>query len=68
MVDEERAVDIVCLDLNTVSKKIMIEKLITYGLDEQTVRWIENQINNWAQRLLICGAKSSWRSLCSVVP
>ncbi|PKU36833.1 hypothetical protein llap_12863 [Limosa lapponica baueri] len=40
--DERRAVDIVYQDfsrtLETVSHKIPIEKLLKYGLDEQTVR------------------------------
>ncbi|GAB0179502.1 hypothetical protein GRJ2_000415500 [Grus japonensis] len=54
LVDEGKAVDIVYLDLskafNTMSCKISIDKLLMYGLDEQTVRWIENWLNGWAQR------------------
>ncbi|KAK4818869.1 hypothetical protein QYF61_021074 [Mycteria americana] len=46
LVDEGRAVDIVYLDFckafDTVSHKILIKKLLKYGLDEQTVRWTEN--------------------------
>ncbi|KAK4807097.1 hypothetical protein QYF61_018438 [Mycteria americana] len=59
LVDEGRAVDIVYLDFskafNTVSHKILIEKLLTYGLDEQT-------------RVVISGTKSSWRPETSSVP
>ena len=46
LVDEGRAVAIVYLDFgkafDTVSHKIHTEKLLMYGLDEQTLRWIEN--------------------------
>ena len=46
LVDEGRAADIVYLDFskafNTVSDKIIIEKLRKYGLDQQTARCIEN--------------------------
>jgi len=42
MVDKGGAVDIVCLDfrkaLDTVSHKVLIEKLLMRRLDEQTVR------------------------------
>ncbi|KAK4828639.1 hypothetical protein QYF61_000287 [Mycteria americana] len=42
LVDEERAVDIVYLDFskafNTVSCKFLMEKLMRYGLNDQTVR------------------------------
>lgn len=46
LVDEEKVVDIIYLDIrkafDTVSHKILIEKLLMYGVDEQTVKWIEN--------------------------
>ncbi|KAK4829841.1 hypothetical protein QYF61_006851 [Mycteria americana] len=35
----------------TASCKIFIDKLLMYGLDEQTVRWTENWLNGWAQRV-----------------
>ena len=42
LVDEGRAMDIVCLDFHkafdTVSLKILIDKLLIYGPDGQTVR------------------------------
>lgn len=45
LVDEGREVNIVYLDLskdfNTVSHKFLIDKLMKYGLDQQTVRWIK---------------------------
>lgn len=63
LADESRAADTVCLDLNTVFKNIMMEKLITYEWDEPSVRWTENQTNSWAQMVLISDVKSTWRPL-----
>ena len=61
--DEGKAVDIVCLDFSkafdTVSHKILIDKLLMYELDKQIVRQVENWMNGWAQRVVICGTKSN---------
>lgn len=51
LVDEGRAMAIVYLDFSkafhTVSHKILIHKLLKYGLDEETVRWIEKYLSEW---------------------
>jgi len=45
-VDEGRAVDVVCFDFievfDTISHNILLGNLRKCGLDEWTVRWIEN--------------------------
>lgn len=46
---DERTVDIVYLDFkklfDTVSHTDLINKLMKYGLDRQTVRWIQSWLN-----------------------
>ncbi|GAB0176045.1 mitochondrial enolase superfamily member 1 [Grus japonensis] len=53
-VDERRAAEVVYLDFSkafdTVSHNILIGKLRKCGLDEWTVRWMENWLNGRAQR------------------
>ena len=52
-VNEGRAVDVAYLDFSkafeTVSHNILIGKLRKSGLDEWSVRWIENWLNGRAQ-------------------
>jgi len=71
-VDEGRAMDVVYLDFSkafdTVSHNILLGKLRKCGLDEWSVKWIENRLNGRAQRVVISGAESSWRLVTSGVP
>jgi len=71
-VDEGRAVDVVYLDFSkafdTVSHNILLGKLRKCGLDEWSVRCIENWLNGRTQRAVISGAESSWRLVTSAVP
>lgn len=56
-VDEGSAVDIVYLNFSkgfdTVSHNILVKKLRKHGLDERTVRWIEDWLNDRAERIVI---------------
>ncbi|GAB0185994.1 mitochondrial enolase superfamily member 1 [Grus japonensis] len=71
-VDEGRAVDVVYLDFSkafdTVSHNILTSKLRKCGLDERTVRWVQNWLNGRAQRVVVSGAESTWRPVVSGVP
>ena len=71
-VDEGRAVDVVYLDFSkafdTVSHDILLGKLRKCGLDEWSVKWIENWLNGRTQRVVISVAESSWRLVTSGVP
>ncbi|GAB0175534.1 mitochondrial enolase superfamily member 1 [Grus japonensis] len=59
LVDKGRAVDIVYLDFSrvfdAVSHKMLIDKLVMGGMDEQTARGIENWLNGWVPGLVISG-------------
>ena len=63
--------DVVCLDFSkafdTVSLNILLGKPRKCGLDEWSVRWIENWLNGRTQRVVISGAESSWRLVTSGV-
>jgi len=70
-VDEGRAVEAVYLDssktFDAVSHNLLLGKLRKCGLDEWTVRWIENWLNGRAQRVVISGTDCTWRPVTSGV-
>ncbi|CAM5146926.1 unnamed protein product [Eretmochelys imbricata] len=71
-VDMGKAVDVIYLDFSkafdAVSHSILASKLKKYGLDEWTIRWIENWLNCRAQCAVINGSMSSWQLVSSGIP
>jgi len=71
-VGEGKAVGVVCLDFSkafdSVSHNILLGKLRKCGLEEWSVRWIENWLNGRTQRVVISSAESSWTPITSGVP
>ena len=54
---------------DTVSHDTLVAKLRKRGMDEWTVRWVENWLTGRAQRVVIGGTESGWRrSVTSAVP
>jgi len=72
LADERRALNVVYLDFSkafdTVLHKILVEKLLIYGLSEQTVRWLGICLNCQVQRVVISSTKSTWRPVTSCAP
>ncbi|KAF4805398.1 RNA-directed DNA polymerase from mobile element jockey-like protein [Turdus rufiventris] len=72
LVDSGKAVDVVYLDFSkafdTVSHRILLEKLAAHGLDRSTLCCVKNQLDGQAQRVVENSAASSWESVTSGVP
>ena len=68
---EKNAVDLY-LDFmkafDQVSHKRLIHKIKSYGIDEQTVNWIENCLNDRKQKVIVNGAQSEWNNVTSGIP
>ncbi|NXW30250.1 RTJK polymerase, partial [Phaetusa simplex] len=45
---------------DTVSLRILLEKLAAYGLDGCTLCWVKSWLEGRAQRVVVNGVKSSW--------
>lgn len=52
LVDEGRAVNVICLDFSKVfdsdSHGILLEKLVAHGLDKCSLHCVKNWVDGWA--------------------
>ena len=66
LVDEGRAIDIVYLDFSkafdTVSQRILLQKLAARGLDRYTLLWVRNWLEDYAQRVVQLVTLFKWCS------
>lgn len=62
----QRAADVIHPDFRGHS--ICIWKLGKYGLEELTVRWVENWLDSWVWRIVIHGSMPSWQLVTSGEP
>ncbi|CAM5115019.1 unnamed protein product [Eretmochelys imbricata] len=66
------AVDMIYLHFSrpfhAVPHDILLSKLGKCGLDEITVRWVQNLLKGSTERIVINGLLSNWEDVCSGVP
>ncbi|KAK4825952.1 hypothetical protein QYF61_003470 [Mycteria americana] len=71
-VDVGHTVDIVYLGFSmafdTVSHSLLLEKLMCYGLDKWSVRWVGNWLTGCTQRVVVNSSFSIWQPVTSGVP
>ena len=70
--DEGNGIDCVYFDFmkafDTVAHKRLRNKLISYGISETFIRRILNFLTDRRQRVVVNGAKSSWKTVTSGTP
>jgi len=71
-IDQGRAVDVVYMDFSKAFDKVphgkLIQKVKSYGIQGELVRWIQNWFGDRKQRVAVEGYFSNWRSVTSCVP
>ena len=71
-VDNDKMVGIMMVDLSAafdmVDHSILMQKLKIYGLDNQTITWVQSYISGRSQAVMVDGALSPALSLMCGVP
>jgi len=70
--DEGKSLDVIYLDFAKAFDKVpvarLMKKLESFGVEGEVLRWVKSWLTNRKQRVLVDGAKSSWREVLSGVP
>lgn len=53
---------------NALSHIIFLDKMSSIQLDKYTIQWVNNQLTDRAQRLILNGFTSGWRPVNSGIP
>ena len=71
-IDQDKAVDVVYMDFSKAFDKVphgrLIQKVKSYGIRGELVRWVQNWLGHRKQRVAVEEYFSNWRSVTSSVP
>eukprot|EP00075_Anas_platyrhynchos_P003977 XP_012948559.2 uncharacterized protein LOC106014904 [Anas platyrhynchos] len=72
LVDQRKPISLIFLvfskAFNTVSHSVLQEKMTRMQLHKRIIRWVNNWLAGQAQRVLVNGVTSGWRSVTNGVP
>jgi len=71
-IDEGKSLDVIYLDFAKAFDKVptarLLRKLASFGIGGEVWSWVKNWLTDRKQRVMVDGAKSSWKAVLSGVP